>query len=325
MKKTILITILIGSISTVVFGQQWVNFANGANMNRVTIGNLGVGGDSITVEALFSFTASSSSDIVSKHSSPNTNNYLLRVHSFEMRTNAGFKQLLNPICLYPDTIYHVAGTYDGDSMRFFLNGVQVSSVAWSGDLALNNLNAIIGNRANGFNEQFLGYIDEVRIWNVVRTQTEIASNMYDLPNPTTQTGLLAYYKFDGNYTNVQGNTTWDGVVNGAQISLMANPYFNGAVSNNFCNPAGITEYKSESTFKVYPNPNAGVFKIVFDKSILKCNIEILNMLGENIFEANTFNESTKEINLQNLSAGVYFVKVNDGKNYYGKKITVVHD
>jgi hypothetical protein len=39
-------------------------------------------------------------------------------------------------------------------------------------------------------------------------------NMNDLPNPNTQNGLLAYYKFNGDYINVQGNAAYDGIPQG---------------------------------------------------------------------------------------------------------------
>src|SRR5690606_2572562 len=66
------------------------------------------------------------------------------------------------------------------------------------------------------------FIDEVRIWNVARTEAQLQANMFDLPNPTTEPGLLAYYKFEGDYTNAQGNAAWNGTPVGA-VSLQANP------------------------------------------------------------------------------------------------------
>jgi hypothetical protein len=46
-------------------------------------------------------------------------------------------------------------------------------------------------------DEFLnGSLDEVRIWKVARTETEIRQNLYrELPNPAGEANLVAYYKF----------------------------------------------------------------------------------------------------------------------------------
>ena len=54
----------------------------------------------------------------------------------------------------------------------------------------------------------------------------------------------------------------------------------------------------------------------------KWNIVILNLLGDKIFEENIFNESKKEINLKNISDGIYFVKVFDGEKQFTKKLII---
>ena len=62
-------------------------------------------------------------------------------------------------------------------------------------------------------ENFKGNIDEVRIWNIARTQQEIEL-FANFLLPTTQPGLLAYYKFDNNYINIQGNPVFNGTPQG---------------------------------------------------------------------------------------------------------------
>jgi uncharacterized protein (TIGR02145 family) len=232
-----LITALEVILSTSSFSQnEWLYFPINTNNNRIDVGNLNVSGDSITVEALITkqiSTPSSYYNIVSKHNDPADCNYLLRPATFEMSTTSGFITLTNPRTLCFDSTYHVAATYDGDSVKYFVNGVQVASQHWTGTLVQNSLTTGIGNMSSisGFYEQFIGYIDEVRIWKVARSRVEIAGNMYNLPNPTTQYGLLAYYKFDGNYNNSQGNPAYNGVPVGTQLRDTVNTLFNGSVSN----------------------------------------------------------------------------------------------
>ena len=44
--------------------------------------------------------------------------------------------------------------------------------------------------------KFNGEICEARIWSIARTQEQICQNMYDIPNPTEEPTLCAYWKFD---------------------------------------------------------------------------------------------------------------------------------
>ena len=74
-------------------------------------------------------------------------------------------------------------------------------------------------------------IDEVRIWNVARTQQQIQQYMNDtLSNPTTQIGLQAYYTFSG-LKNKQGNTSFDGVLKGTATINETNPNCNFIVDS----------------------------------------------------------------------------------------------
>ena len=50
--------------------------------------------------------------------------------------------------------------------------------------------------SHDLSRQFDGEICEARIWNVARTQEQIYQNMYDIPNPTAEPTLRAYWKFD---------------------------------------------------------------------------------------------------------------------------------
>jgi gliding motility-associated-like protein len=183
----------------------------------VTVGDLDVAGDQITVEALVYNTNVISVNVVSKHTGPGNVNYLLRINTFEITTTNGFVLMSNPFAGSMDlnTWYHIAGTYDGSFVRYYVNGCLIVEQPATGNLITNNLLTGIGNMSSGPDEQFYGRIDEVRIWNVARTQAQIANNMNDLPTPGAQVGLLAYYKFDGDLVNLQGNVAFDGTWVGA--------------------------------------------------------------------------------------------------------------
>lgn len=196
----------------------------------VTVGDLDIPGNQITVEAVFNRTAPYSNgynwagDLVSKHVDPSDANYLLRPNNAEITTTNGFFTT-PPICeIELNKTYHAAFVYDGVSLKFYRNGYLMSSVPATGNLIQNNHDTRIGlYDALVHNTNFIGFINEVRIWNVAKTQAQIRSFMDNsLPNPTTQPGLLAYYTFD-NLLNKQGNSNWNGALGGTASINGANP------------------------------------------------------------------------------------------------------
>lgn len=181
------------------------------NPQYVRIGDLDISGNQITVEALVKFTGGV--NIVSKHTGPANVNYLMRIGTFEITTTTQFYLMSNPYAgsMQPNTWYHVAGTYNGSFIRYYVNGCLIVQQAASGNIVQNDLITGIGNISSSPNgEQFYGEIDELRIWNIARTPAELTANMFDLPNPTSYANLKAYYKFDGNLTNLQGNAAYNG-------------------------------------------------------------------------------------------------------------------
>lgn len=187
--------------------------------SAVNIGRLDVTGDKITVEAEIFQTANNpelnSADIVSKHSDPSDNNYLLRPHYASITTTAGFFQTPEICALEDNKRYHVAMVYDGKSLKFYRNGFLMSEIAAHGDLIQNNFNTRIGfYEYEYWDVQFFGYINNVRIWNIARSQSEIRANMFiALQNPKSQAGLLACYTFN-DLKNKQEDSRWDGTLVG---------------------------------------------------------------------------------------------------------------
>ena len=167
------------------------------------------------MEAIIRKSNSTVSNIISKHTGLADANYLFRPTLFGITTTTGFYFCSNPIVLPINEWSHIAATYDGSLIKFYVNGCKVNELPVTGDLVQNNLIAAIGARPGNAApvEHFRGNIDEVRIWNLVRTETEIQQNMNFLL-PSTQPGLQAYYKFNNNYLNSQGNATFNGTPQG---------------------------------------------------------------------------------------------------------------
>jgi len=205
------------SLNTSGFGLRWV-----------AAGDIDVSGNQITIEAIFKkANTANATNIVSKHTDEATCNYLLRPNSFQLATTNGFYVCLNTQPTLQNTWYHAAATYDGSQIKYYINGCLINSIPASGNLVNNNLITGIGMQSTNLGaitENFRGNIDEVRIWNVARTEQEIQLGMNFLI-PTTQLGLLAYYKFNNDYLNSQGNAAFDGVPQGTLSFDVEAPVF----------------------------------------------------------------------------------------------------
>lgn len=107
----------------------------------------------------------------------------------------GNDHLFNPITLNTGTWYHFAVTQSSGMIKAYINGAEYLNTSYTdhtnsvGDLR-------IGKFVNQAGRQFDGLIDDVRVWNVARTEGEIVANM-DKELAGNEPGLVAYWKFNG--------------------------------------------------------------------------------------------------------------------------------
>ncbi|MCK4790902.1 MAG: LamG domain-containing protein, partial [Desulfobacteraceae bacterium] len=96
--------------------------------------------------------------------------------------------------LTTNTWSHLAGTFDNDSIRYYVNGVKISAIHPNkGPTSANTIAPTLG-RTLGI-DYFGGTIDEVRVWSDVRTLDEIRDNMCK-KLVGTETGLVGYWRLD---------------------------------------------------------------------------------------------------------------------------------
>jgi hypothetical protein len=146
--------------------------------------------------------------------------------------------------LNANTWYHLAATYDGTNLRAYRNGELMSLTVTTGGVFASTNFLALGVHPTG-NAFFEGLIDDVRVWNVVRTCAEINNTMNSELNGN-ENGLMAYYKFNegtpgANNTsfsfllNSQNNTS-DGTVVGFSMTGTASNFSTTAPFNNSTQP-----------------------------------------------------------------------------------------
>jgi hypothetical protein len=72
---------------------------------------------------------------------------------------------------------------------------------------------------------------------------------------------------------------------------------------------------------VFPNPSNGKIIISYANYVGKMNIQVVDLNGRIVYNDSTTSfDNTKEINLTNLNAGVYIVKIETDQSNFIKKI-----
>ena len=172
-------------------------------------------------------------------------NYFLGIHDgdnalcvdFEEGAGGSSPSLNHPLVgttsIVTGTWYHAAATYDGTTLKLYLNGNLESQLvvgqpaASAGTSSLAALATSL--RSNGTAQgYFNGTLDEVRIWNTPRTQAEILGTINEQIT-SSQAGLLGRWGLnEGSGSAVTGSagTTVNGTVSGADFSWVAGAPFN---------------------------------------------------------------------------------------------------
>lgn len=103
--------------------------------------------------------------------------------------------------------------------------------------------------------------------------------------------------------------------------------YNGSnCSFTFCHdvlvyPLGINYILNQNEFKVYPNPNKGVFTIIFNKEIISGKIELFSITGQKICAENIRNDS-HTFNIKKNGSQVYMLIITTEKDVWKRKIVV---
>jgi hypothetical protein len=180
------------------------------------------------------------------------------VYNFAWNTNisASNSSLLNQW-------HHIVTTYDATGYaKMYIDGALVSNESRPNWNTASNSSFYLGDRFGSNNGNFIGYLDDLKIYNYALSQTEV--------------------------TSLFNNNT------------LSSPNFN---QNNL-------------EVSLYPNPANDVLNI--ETALEIQSVEIYNIQGQKVRTANQ-----KQINISDLAAGIYMVRIQDTENNTATKKIVI--
>src|SRR5690606_18565550 len=173
--------------------------------DRVNCGegpSVDITGNAITMEAWVYPTAWKTNfwegGIINKESANGGGLYTLRAgNGGRVNVALGGSEVTTPTTVLALNAWqHVAATYDGSTVKIFVNGTQVYQAAKSGAIASSpGFPLCIGNSFAYPDRGFSGKIDEVRIWNITVPAGQIAAHL-NTAYCSDEPGPVAYYQFD---------------------------------------------------------------------------------------------------------------------------------
>ncbi|NTV30966.1 DUF2341 domain-containing protein [candidate division WWE3 bacterium] len=154
------------------------------------------------------------------------------IWDFSLTNSTGTEAYLTGPSMSYNQWYHLAGTWNGSTVKFYVNGVLVDTDTLSGSFA-NTANPFLIGSGESFTDpsvfSYEGSVDDVRLYNYPRTATQIIQDM-NANHPlvgTPVSGSVGYWKFDEGY----GTTAQDSTPNDNDLTLSAAAWTNSGKFN----------------------------------------------------------------------------------------------
>lgn len=117
-----------------------------------------------------------------------------------------------------DNWYHLALTYDGKTMRFYINGRMVNSKDISGQRAPGAGALMLGGKADRDDNIGYGNFDQIRLWNRALTEDVIEAHTAKPQTASSQTGLIYEKTFDVPNDPHPKQYLWNNITTRIQLS-----------------------------------------------------------------------------------------------------------
>jgi hypothetical protein len=260
MKKIVLVFFSFCALFS--FGQNALDF-DGINDYVATATGAPTGSANRTVECWIKTSANQATQqVIFDYGamSPLGSRFTLNIINFgKLRIEVGGNGFNSTQSIADGLWHHIAVTYDNAAVlkfKLYIDGQMVANQNTTQAVNTASTSVILGRRNDAVN-YFDGVIDELRIWNVVRTPAQISAAM-NSEFCAVQPGLIAYYTFNQGIA-AGTNTGITTLTNGATS--------NNGTLNNFALMGSSSNWVTGKAL-VQPTPSVGVDTVVACDSLL---------------------------------------------------------
>ncbi len=253
------------------------------------------------------------------------------LHIYKFNTGSNTFSAINSLTSYPGQGYNHSSalTENGKYMAFAdevpanmpmklidvtdLNNINIESTFKSNEGATPHNPYIVGN-----NRLIVAYYQD-------------GLQIFDISNPTlpTRTGFFDTDTLAGLNTNFTGFTpyhgNWGAYLDLPSGNILANDMQNGLYILDASIALGVNEkFNDDNNIVIYPNPTEDNFYVMLNlKQNQELIFEIYDITGKMIFSEKqkiAYGNSTKLIKTEELSSGIYFLKISGNEINLSKKI-----
>jgi hypothetical protein len=153
----------------------------------------------------------------------------------------------------------------------------------------------------------------------------LAQMVYDSLIAAGKTAFLTIYPgYDSN---------GDSVVNGSDdghelFFIVQNPYWTDVINflnANTCNTTGLNEISTQESFIIYPNPFPAQTTLQTAEQLNNAILTVYNLHGQTIKEIKNISGQTVVLSWDNLTSGLYFVRLTENSKIIAIKKIIITD
>lgn len=228
--------------------------------------------------------------------------------------------------------HHIAFTSNGSYYnKIYIDGNLANMISTSSPV-IYNTKLDLGYRTLAGQLPYSGRLDEIRIWKVAKTQTEI-QNYMNTELTGNESNLILYYKMDNTNSSCDIEDCTPNGYHGVRTGINSTnnrPQFSTDIPALSLVPCGAAiactnvlaeEFtKQKPEIVIFPNPTIGEITVLFNQVVNNATIKILNVTGKNVFEKTNVNGNQLNIEISNQANGMYFIEIGQSGSIIRTKL-----